>query len=145
MLLWCTGIPILRQDDTTNCILYRLWQTVNRYHATLIKCSRKNRDTTSGVNFYNMDSMLHIWYWTLLFQLFINTECNYTKTVYVRFLWSTVYSLHNIRLETAVLCYNSEGRRFELVSLEFFIDVKSFRSHYGPGVDSVSNRNEYQE
>jgi len=27
----------------------------------------------------------------------------------------------------------------------FFIDVKSFRSHYGLGVDSVSNRNEYQE
>ena len=27
----------------------------------------------------------------------------------------------------------------------FFIDVKSFRTHYGPGVDSVSNRNEYQE
>ena len=28
---------------------------------------------------------------------------------------------------------------------EFFIDIKSFRSHYGPGVDSASNRNEYQE
>jgi len=27
----------------------------------------------------------------------------------------------------------------------FFINVKSFRSHYGPGVDSASNRNEYQE
>ena len=27
----------------------------------------------------------------------------------------------------------------------FFIDVKSFRSHYGLGVDSASNRNEYQE
>jgi len=26
----------------------------------------------------------------------------------------------------------------------FFIDIKSFRSHYGPGVDSASNRNEYQ-
>jgi len=26
-----------------------------------------------------------------------------------------------------------------------FNDIKSFRSHYGPGVDSVSNRNEYQE
>jgi len=25
------------------------------------------------------------------------------------------------------------------------IDIKTFRSHYGPGVDSVSNRNEYQE
>ena len=28
---------------------------------------------------------------------------------------------------------------------EFFIDMKSFRSHYGPGVESVSNRNGYQE
>jgi len=25
----------------------------------------------------------------------------------------------------------------------FIIDIKSFRSHYGPGVDSASNRNEY--
>jgi len=29
--------------------------------------------------------------------------------------------------------------------VEFFIDIKSFRSHYGPGVDSASNINEYQE
>jgi len=28
---------------------------------------------------------------------------------------------------------------------EFFIDIKYFRSHYGPGDDSASNRNEYQE
>ena len=34
--------------------------------------------------------------------------------------------------------------RFQLVS-EFFIEIKSFRSHYGPGVDSASNRTEYQE
>jgi len=27
----------------------------------------------------------------------------------------------------------------------FFIHIKSFRSHCGPGVDSTSNRNEYQE
>jgi len=27
----------------------------------------------------------------------------------------------------------------------FFIDIKSFRSHYVLGVDSVSNKNEYQE
>jgi len=26
-----------------------------------------------------------------------------------------------------------------------FIDIKSFRSHYGPGVDTASNRNEFQE
>ena len=27
----------------------------------------------------------------------------------------------------------------------FVTDIKSFRSHYGPAVDSASNRNEYQE
>jgi hypothetical protein len=27
----------------------------------------------------------------------------------------------------------------------FFIDIKFFRSHYGSGVDSASNRNEYQK
>jgi len=27
----------------------------------------------------------------------------------------------------------------------FFIDIKFFRPHYGPGVDSASNRNEYQK
>jgi len=27
----------------------------------------------------------------------------------------------------------------------FFIDIKSFRSHYGPGVGSASNINEYQQ
>ena len=28
---------------------------------------------------------------------------------------------------------------------EFFIDIKSFPSHYGPGVDSARNRSDYQE
>jgi len=32
-----------------------------------------------------------------------------------------------------------------MVSKEFFIDIKPFRSHYGAGVDSASNRNEYQD
>jgi hypothetical protein len=35
--------------------------------------------------------------------------------------------------------------RFQMVSMDFFIDIKSFQSHYGPVVDSASNRNEYQE
>jgi len=29
------------------------------------------------------------------------------------------------------------------VSLEFYIDIKSFRSHYGPGVDSAFNINAF--
>ena len=33
----------------------------------------------------------------------------------------------------------------QLMPLEFFIDIKSFRSHSDHGDDSASNRNEYQE
>ena len=40
---------------------------------------------------------------------------------------------------------NKVYKKSQLVSLEFFIDIRSFLSHYGPGVDSASNRNEYQE
>jgi hypothetical protein len=43
----------------------------------------------------------------------------------------------------AVLQIGRSLVRSQLVWLEFFIDIKSFRSHYGPGVDSASNRNEY--
>jgi len=45
----------------------------------------------------------------------------------------------------AVLQIGSSLVRSHLMTLEFFIDIKSFWSHYGPGVDSASNRNEYQE
>jgi hypothetical protein len=31
--------------------------------------------------------------------------------------------------------------RSKLASVEFFIDIKSFRSHYEPGVDSSANGN----
>jgi len=45
-----------------------------------------------------------------------------------------------------VLRYKSEGRWFDPSWCHWnFSLIKSFRSHYGPGVDSASNRNEYQE
>ena len=45
----------------------------------------------------------------------------------------------------AVLQIGRSLVRSQQVSLEFFIDIKSFHSHNGTGVDSASNRNEYQE
>ena len=46
----------------------------------------------------------------------------------------------------SVMCYKSEGRWFDPSWCQWtFSLTKSFRSHYGPGVDSASNRNEYQE
>jgi hypothetical protein len=50
-----------------------------------------------------------------------------------------------VRTAVAVLQIGKSLVRSQLVSLEFFIDIKSFRSHYGPEVDSASNKNEYQE
>jgi hypothetical protein len=53
--------------------------------------------------------------------------------------------LDYIFLLSAVLQIGRSLVRSQLVLLEIYIDVKSFRSHYGPGVDAFSNRNEYQE
>jgi hypothetical protein len=45
-----------------------------------------------------------------------------------------------------VLCYKSEGRWFDSRWCYWnFSFTQSFRSLYGPGVDSASKRNEYQE
>jgi len=45
-----------------------------------------------------------------------------------------------------VLRYKSEGRWFDSRWCHWnFLLTYSFRSHYGPAVDSASKRNEYQE
>jgi hypothetical protein len=44
------------------------------------------------------------------------------------------------------LRYKPEGRGFDSLWCHWTFSLTySFRSHYGPGVDSASNRNEYQE
>ena len=42
----------------------------------------------------------------------------------------------------AVLQIGRSLVRSQLVSPKFFIDIKSYRSHYDPGIDLASNRNE---
>jgi len=45
-----------------------------------------------------------------------------------------------------LMCYKSEGRWFDPSRCQWIFHWhKSFRSHYGSGVDSASNRNKYQE
>jgi hypothetical protein len=44
------------------------------------------------------------------------------------------------------LRYKPEGRKFESLWCHWnFSLTYSFRPHYGPGIGSASNRNEYQE
>jgi hypothetical protein len=56
------------------------------------------------------------------------------------------YTVYRDSTVAKVLCYKWKvaGSIPDGVS-GFFIDIKYFRSHYGPGVDSASNRNEYEE
>jgi len=66
-------------------------------------------------------------------------------TYYTRIVMCFIGGVHNYRGSAVALQIGRSLVRSQLVSLEFFIDIKSFRSHYGLGVDSAYNRNEYQE
>jgi len=43
------------------------------------------------------------------------------------------------------LCYKPGGHRFDSRWCRWNFSLTFFRMHYGPGVDSASNRNEYKE
>jgi hypothetical protein len=83
---------------------------------------------------------------TLMFVLLL---CVLFSFVYSAFLCCFVYCFSfGDRGGTVVkvLCYKSEGRWFDSRWCHWnFSLTLSFRSHYGPGVDSASNVNEYQE
>jgi hypothetical protein len=51
--------------------------------------------------------------------------------------------LYTVRMRTVLQAGRSQVR-FPMVSWEFFFDI-ILPAAYGPGVDSASNRNEYQE
>ena len=79
--------------------------------------------------------------WSLLFFFFFFFFFFFLLLLLLLLFWS-----HRGSRVVKVLCYKSEGCWFDPswchwnFSLTYF-----FRSHYGPGVDSASNRNEYQE
>ena len=83
------------------------------------------------------------WTWTVQFTP--------SQPIYLIFIL-LLFSCLRIGMGTAVAqwlrCYATNRKAVGSIPASvswIFIDIKSFRSHYGPGVDSVSNRNEYQE
>jgi hypothetical protein len=63
----------------------------------------------------------------------------------LKFYFITTVFLYVVAQLFEALHYKIGGPRvrFPMVLLEFL--TQSFQSHYGPGVNSASNRNEYQE
>ena len=70
------------------------------------------------------------------------------RTICIRPRSTLLKSLYAYQKQLASLGTALQTRRsrvqFHMVSLEFFIDI-ILQPHYGPGIDTASNRNEYQE
>jgi hypothetical protein len=65
---------------------------------------------------------------------------------YVKYLCAVIFWDHAVPHLVEALGYKLECRGFDSRWCHWnFSLTYSFRSHYGPGVDSASNRNEYQE
>ena len=70
------------------------------------------------------------------FRLLVTFRPSFTE--YIVHKWG-----HAVAQLVEALRYKPEGRGFHS-HLNYSL-TQSFRPHYGPGVDSASNRNEYQE
>jgi len=53
--------------------------------------------------------------------------------------------VHALAQLVEALRFKTEGHGFDSRWCHWNYSLTSFRPHYGPGVDSTSNRNEYQE
>jgi hypothetical protein len=72
----------------------------------------------------------------------VNTHLQNLKRIILYFLHNTAGTADGGTV-VKVLRYKSEGRWFDSKWCHWdFSLTESFRSHYGPGVDSASNRNE---
>jgi len=78
-------------------------------------------------------------------------DCGYGEFVGHNLIFQGIdfLKVHNLKGDcgnTVVRCCVTNRKvAGSIPSLEFFIHIKSFRSHKGLGVDSASNGNEYQE
>jgi hypothetical protein len=66
------------------------------------------------------------------------------RVKYSYILWLLNRFIISLHFSGALL-YKPEGRGFDSRWCHWNFSLTSFRPHYGPEVDSVSNRNEYQE
>ena len=80
----------------------------------------------------------------LAFMTFPIAKCiehHETQNTFLFFIQCSILSIGDRSSSVVnVLCYKSEGHWFDSswCQLNIFIDIKSFRSHYGPGADSAS-------
>jgi hypothetical protein len=72
--------------------------------------------------------------------------CYFQNTSTKNYVRHSKFAGHAVAQLVEALRYKPEGRGFDsrLFHLNFSLKL-SFLPHYGPGVDSASNRNEYQE
>jgi hypothetical protein len=118
--------------------------------ATSNKWVITSRDTAiKQTGLKSVDSLLVFWLRAGMGKYF----CRWTEWIYPEVIASRGSSRQKYVLKTFITSYIINGSivacgtrlvRFPLRSLDFSV-VTTSQPHYGPGVDSASNRNEYQK
>ena len=72
-------------------------------------------------------------------------EITYRNEVCMYYIHLAILQGHAVAQLVEALRYKSEGRGFDSRWCQWNVSLTSFRPHCGPGVDSASNKNEYQE
>ena len=104
--------------------------------------------STGGASSSASDQSTMIWVTYVPFitkeRISITSTVPWGKTLMIS-MWFEGCTINFIWYKTVPLRYKPAGRGFDSRWCHWNSSVtSSFRSHYGPGVDSASNRNEYQ-
>jgi hypothetical protein len=82
---------------------------------------------------------------TLLFKQFSPSSCHHLPLSFEYSLQHTLFRARCTVVGWVTMLQTGSSRvRFQMRSLDFQLTYP-FQPHYGPGVDSASNRNEYQD
>jgi hypothetical protein len=105
-------------------------------------CTSKTLKVTFQIKTQKFPTLIWLHFGTNL-----NNLCKISLISYFHDIKTITYIIRGTLWHSWLSTTLESGRsraRFPMLSLEFFIDI-IFLPHYGPGVDSSSNRNEYQE
>jgi hypothetical protein len=88
--------------------------------------------------------------WAITTDILLFVVVSFLNLYKLQFVWNYLHTLlyvgHAVAQLVEALRYKLEGRVFDSRWCHWnFSLTLSFRPHYGPGFDSASNRNEYQE
>ena len=137
---WCLYVALRPHTYRQHCTCLRLHGT-NVEFACLPSCHFafviQTTLKTSTITYTSRVTKLYEWFGT-------NSTVSYLHESIYNFLHRTTFNKGTAVAQWLRCCATNQKDAGSIPSgvIGFFTDIKFFRSHYGPGVDSASNRNE---